>query len=217
MSDEVLVSVPCFPDDELGVEHDEATEDRHSNPEVSLQQSCQPHKYFLKADTDLEEHGGPEEDVEESQPEESGESRQESSAKIQILTIRSRKSSSSEAGEHDAGDHEGGGDDAGVHHHGQLQHGSHAQASQEPESQEHGESLTSVLTIVRSQEQSKCEASSQEREDDASALENVGEDMNIGSQSGGQHCHGERGVDILQVRSHMGLAETNYELFIQQY
>jgi len=188
VSHEVLVSVPCFPDDELGVEHDEATEDRHSNPEVSL-----------------EEHGGPEEDVEESQPEESGESRQESSAKIQILAIRSRQSCSSEAGEHDAGDHEGGGDDAGVHHHGQLQHGSHAQASQEPESQEHGESLTSVLTIVRSQEQSKCEASSQEREDDASALENVGEDMNIGSQSGGQHCHGERGVDILQVRSHMGL------------
>ena len=54
VGNEVLVSVASLSDDHLGVEHDEATEDCQSNPEVSLEQE-----------------GGSEEDVEESQPKKS--------------------------------------------------------------------------------------------------------------------------------------------------
>ena len=36
VGDEVLVSHPCLPDDQLGVEHDEAAEDRQAEPDVSL-------------------------------------------------------------------------------------------------------------------------------------------------------------------------------------
>ena len=38
MGDEVLVSVPSLPDDDLGVEHDEAAEDGQADVQVSLQQ-----------------------------------------------------------------------------------------------------------------------------------------------------------------------------------
>ena len=36
MGDEVLVSHPGLPDDQLGVEHDEAAEHSQANPDVSL-------------------------------------------------------------------------------------------------------------------------------------------------------------------------------------
>ena len=38
MGDEVLVSHPGLPDDQLGVEHDEAAEHSQSDPNVSLRQ-----------------------------------------------------------------------------------------------------------------------------------------------------------------------------------
>jgi len=53
VSDEVLVSVPGLPDDQLSVEHDEPAEHRQSDPDVSL-----------------EEHLRSEENVDESQPDE---------------------------------------------------------------------------------------------------------------------------------------------------
>ena len=36
VGNEVLVSIASLPDDDLGVEHDEATEDTKTNPDVSL-------------------------------------------------------------------------------------------------------------------------------------------------------------------------------------
>ena len=36
VGNEVLVSHPCLPDDQLGVKHDEAAEDCQANPDVSL-------------------------------------------------------------------------------------------------------------------------------------------------------------------------------------
>jgi len=103
VSNEVLVSIASFSDDNLGVKHDEATEDAKSNPDVSLEKQLRS-----------------EEDVDKSEPHESGQSRQESSTKIQIFSIRSHQSSSGEASKDDRGDHESSGHQGGVHHHCQL-------------------------------------------------------------------------------------------------
>ena len=38
VGNEVLIPVPCLPDDHLGVEHDEPTEDGQPNVQMSLQE-----------------------------------------------------------------------------------------------------------------------------------------------------------------------------------
>merc|ERR1711911_228045 len=82
VGDEVLVSHPCLPDDQLGVEHDEAAEDRQAEPDVSLEQELRS-----------------EEDVGESQPHEGGESGHEGSSEIEILAVRSHQGGAGEAAE----------------------------------------------------------------------------------------------------------------------
>ena len=47
VGDEVLVSHPCLPDDQLGVEHDEAAEDRQAEPDVSLSHGMAFRELFL--------------------------------------------------------------------------------------------------------------------------------------------------------------------------
>ena len=69
MSDEVLVSVPGLPDDQLSVEHDEPAEHRQTDPDVSLGKHGQCY-IVLHGQLYLEEHLRSEENVDESQPDE---------------------------------------------------------------------------------------------------------------------------------------------------
>ena len=74
MGDEVLVSHPGLPDDQLGVEHDEAAEHSQAKPDVSLNRSFKT-VFFLRIKlTHLEQELGSEKDVGESKPHEGGES-----------------------------------------------------------------------------------------------------------------------------------------------
>ena len=70
VGDKVLVTIASLPDDDLGVEHDEPTEDGQANVEMSL-----------------EEKLGPEEDVCQAEDEESGEAGHEGAAEIEILAL----------------------------------------------------------------------------------------------------------------------------------
>jgi len=184
VGNEVPVTVTGLPDNDLGVEHDESTEDDQANVEMGL-----------------EEELGPEEDVEESEEEEGGESGHEGASKIEVLAIWSKQGSSSEASKDSRSDHEGGGHQGGVHHDGHLQQGAQTKSSQECKAEQHAHAHCTVLAIVRSHEQAQCKSSSKEREQDAAPLEEGGEQVHVGPGRGGQHGHGEAGVHVLQVRA----------------
>jgi len=188
MGDKVLVSHPGLPDDQLGVEHDEAAEHSQAKPDVSLEQELRSEK-----------------DVCESKPHEGGESGHESASKVEILAIRSHQRGPSEAAEDGGGDHEGGGHDAGVHHHGHLEEGAHAKAGQEPESQEHGHPLASVLAIIRGEVEAEGEAHGHQGKEEAASLEDVCEEVDVGPGGGRGDGHSEAGVDILEVGPHGGI------------
>jgi len=188
VGDEVLVSVPGLPDDHLGVEHDEAAEDGQADVQVSLEKQL-----------------GSEEDVEKAKDEESGESREESAAKIEVLAIRGEQGSAGEASEYGRGEHEGGGHKRGVHHDCHGEEGAQAESSEKGEGHEHGEAGAAVLPVVRGHEQAKGNPSAKEGEDQASALEDVGEEVHVGASRGGHDGHGEGGVDIFQVAPHWRL------------
>ena len=188
MGDEVLVSVPGLPDDHLGVEHDEAAEDGQADVQVSLQ-PCPMSTLHISQDQmkwqarlwyrefchnlDLEKQLGSEEDVEKAKDEESGESREESAAKIEVLAIRGEQGSAGEASEYGRGKHEGGGHQRGVHHDCHGEEGAQAESSEEGEGYEHGEAGAAVLPVVRGHEQAKGNPSAKEGEDQTSALINT--------------------------------------------
>jgi len=88
VGNEVTVSVLGLPDDDLSVEHDEATE--YKEPDVQM---------------DLEQQLGSEENVEKPKDEEGVESGEESSTEIEILTVRSEQCSSGETSEDNRGQH----------------------------------------------------------------------------------------------------------------
>ena len=74
VGDEVLVSHPGLPDDQLGVEHDKAAEHSQAKPDVSLNRSFKT-VFFLRIKlTHLEQELGSEKDVGKSKPHEGGES-----------------------------------------------------------------------------------------------------------------------------------------------
>ena len=78
----------------------------------------------------LEQQLGPKEDVEESEEEEGGESREESATQVKILAIRSKKSCAGEASKDGGGEHEGGRHQGGVDHDCHRQEGPKAKAEQ---------------------------------------------------------------------------------------
>ena len=55
--------------------------------------------------------------------------------------------------------------------------------------------------------EAKDEAEAGKAEEDAAASEEVGEEVDVGSGSGRQDAHGQAGVDALQVRANVSLAE----------
>lgn len=186
VGDEVFVTIASLPDDDLGVEHDEPTEDCQADVEMSL-----------------EEKLGPEEDVGQAEDEEGGEAGHEGATEIEILAIWSKEGGSSEASKDCRGDHEGGGHQGGVHHDGHLEKGSETKTSQECKSQQHPHSHATVLSIIRGHEQSHGEPGPKEGEHDAPALEKGGEQVHVGPSRGGQHGHGEAGIHILQMGPHV--------------
>jgi len=188
VGNEVLVSVPGLPDDQLCVEHDEATEDSQTDPNVCLEQEL-----------------GPEENIDEAKPDEGGQTRAQHSSQVEILPVRGHQWSSGEAGEDCGGDKESRGDDAGVHHDGQLEKGSHAKTSQKSKSQQHGHSGASVLAVIRSHKETKSQSSRDQGVENPPATEEISAEVDIGPSRGGQHSHGEAGVDILQVSPDMRL------------
>lgn len=123
MGHKVPVSTSCLLNDDLGVEHDESTEDCQTNVQMGLEQKL-----------------GSEENVDEAQEHEGGQTRDQGTSQVQILTIGGDQSGASEACKHDAGEEEGGGDDTGVQHHGHVKQGAQAEAGQEGEAEHHAES-----------------------------------------------------------------------------
>ena len=213
MGNEVPVSVPGLPDDQLGVEHDEATEDSQTDPNVCLNSlRLESERYWKHYRSDLEEELRPEEDVDEAQPDEGGEPRAEHPGQVEILPVRGHQRGSSEAGKDCGGHQECSGDDARVHRDGHLEERSHAKSSQKSEAHQHGHSGSSVLAIVRSHEETNGQPGSQQGVEEAAASEEVGAEVDVGPGCGGQHRHGEAGVNILQVTSHRRLAG-NEEMF----
>ena len=171
VGDEVLVAVPCLPDDHLGVEHDEPTEDGQANVEVCLQYWFYLSPFvvylfiFVKLQSKtfavpghLEEELGPEEDVEEAEDEEGGEAREERAAEVEVLTVGRHKGRAREAGEDRRGEHEGRGHQGGVHHDGHGEEGAHAQPGEEGEGHEHGDAHAAVLAVVGGHEEAEGEA-----------------------------------------------------------
>jgi len=188
VGNEVLVTIASLPDDDLGVEHDESTEDCQPNVNMCLEQKLRP-----------------EEDVGEAQHEEGGEARHEGASEIEILAIWSKQSGSSKASKHGRGDHEGGGDQGGVHHDGHLQEGTQAKTSQECKAEKHSHAHPTVLPIVRGHEEAKGKSCSQEREQDSSSLKEGGEQVHVGPCCSRHHGHGEAGIDVLQVGSNIAI------------
>jgi len=182
MGNEIPVTVASLSDDDLGIKHDESTEDKQPDVEVSL-----------------EEKLGPEKDVEESKEQKGGESGHESATKVEILAIWSEEGSSSKASKHGRGDHEGGWDKGWVHHDGHLKERTQTETSQEREAKQHAHAHATVLSIVRSHEEPQSQACAEQREQDPSSLEQGGEQVDVGSSCSSHHGHGQAGVHVLQV------------------
>ena len=108
MGDEVLVSIPRFPDDHLGVKHDEPAEDGEPDVQVSLKKLfkslCRCKHLHLQGY--LEKQLGPKEDVKETEEEEGGEAREEGATKVEVLAIWSKESCPGKAGKDGGGKHE---------------------------------------------------------------------------------------------------------------
>ena len=139
VGDEVLVSVPCLPDDHLGVKHDEPAEDGQPNVQMSLQKIDSIHVQLVPVPLHLylEKQLGPKEDVEEAKDEESGEPREESATQVEVLAIRSKESCAGEAGKDGGGEHEGGRHQGGVDHDRHGKEGSEAETCEEGEGHQH--------------------------------------------------------------------------------
>lgn len=146
-----------------------------------------------------------EKDVEESQPEQGGETADQGSAQEEILAIGSEQGSSGEGGEDHGRHQEGIGNDGRVDVHGEVQDGSGAESGQEGEPEEHGESEATVLSGVRSAVEGEDESESDESEEKSSSAKEIGEEVDVGSGRSRQDAHGQAGVHALQVSAHRGL------------
>ena len=78
---------------------------------------------------------------------------------------------------------------------------------QEAESEQHCHPGAAVLPVVGSEEESQGEAGRRQREEQAAALQQAGEQVHVGPGGGGRHRHGQAGVHILQVGPDMRLTE----------
>ena len=78
---------------------------------------------------------------------------------------------------------------------------------QESEPEQHGHPGAAVLPVVGSEEESHGEAGRRQREEEAAALQQVGEQVDVGPGGRGRHRHGQAGVHILQVGPDMRLTE----------
>ena len=78
---------------------------------------------------------------------------------------------------------------------------------QESEPEQHRHPGAAVLPVVGSEEESHGEAGRRQREEEAAALQQVGEQVDVGPGCGGRHRHGQAGVHILQVGPDMRLTE----------
>jgi len=188
VGNEVLITVASLSDDDLGVEHDESTEDGQTNVKMCLEKKL-----------------GPKEDVGQAENEEGGKARHEGSTEIKILAIWSKESGSSKASKHSRRDHEGGGHQSGVHHDGHLQERTQAKTSQECKAKKHSHAHATVFSIIRGHEKPKGKSCSQEREDDSSSLQQAGEQVHVGPCRGGHHGHGEAGIHVLQVGANIAI------------
>jgi len=154
VGNEVLVTIASFSDDDLGVKHDESTEDGQPNVKMCLEKQL-----------------GPEENVSQAENEEGREARHEGSTEIKILAIWSKQSSSCKASKHGRGDHEGGGHQGGVHHDGHLQERTQAKTSQECKAEKHSHAHATVFSIVRGHEKTQGKSCSKEREHESTSLQ----------------------------------------------
>jgi len=143
VGNEVLVSVPGLPDDQLCVEHDEATEDSQTDPNVCLEQELRP-----------------EENIDEAKPDEGGQTRAQHSSQVEILPVRGHQGGSSETGEDSGGDEESSWHKAGVHRDGQLEERSHTKTSQKSKSHQHRHSGAAILAVIRGHEETYSQSSS---------------------------------------------------------
>ena len=78
---------------------------------------------------------------------------------------------------------------------------------QESEPEQHGHPGAAVLPVVGSEEESHGEAGRRQREEEAAALQQAGEQVDVGPGGGGSHRHGQAGVHILQMGPDMWLTE----------
>jgi len=185
---EVPITIASLPDDDLGVEHDEAAEDSQTNVKMCLEQKL-----------------GPEEDISEPEDEKGREARHEGATEIEILAIWSKEGSSSKASKDRGCDHEGRGHQGGVHHDCHLQERAQTKTSQEGKSKQHPHAHAAVLSIVWGHKQTQSKTCSEEGEHDSSSLKEGGEQVHVGPGSGGHHGHSEAGVDILQVGANISI------------
>ena len=153
----------------------------------------------------LEEKLRSEEDVDEAEPDEGRETRAEHPRQVEILPVWGHQGGAREAGEDCGGDEESRWHNAGVHHDGHLEEGSHTETSQKSKAQQHGHSSSSVLAVVRSHKETNSQASSEERVENPPATEEIRAQVDVGPGRGGQHRHGEAGIDVLQVGPDVGL------------
>lgn len=142
-----------------------------------------------------------EKDVQESKPEQSGHGAKQSSTKVQIASIWSKKGSSREARENGSRQQESVGHNHWVDHQGHVQQGSSAQSGEESESKEKSQSGWSVLAIIRCGMKRENQSNAKKAKEEASTLQKIGEKMGVSSGRGRHNCHCQTSVDTLQMSS----------------
>merc|ERR1719495_1366566 len=122
-----------------------------------------------------------------------------------MFSIRSQQSCSRGTSKDDRGYHECSWNNRRVHHHCHLEHWPHSKTSQKSKSKKHSHSGSSIFSIVRGQEEAKGQSCSNQGEQKATSLKNVGEEVNICSNSGCSNGHCERSINILKMSSNLRL------------
>ena len=174
----------------------------------------------------LKEELWSEENIDEAKPDESWQTGAQHPSQVEILPVGGHQGGSwekwlnlfilhknliltSETGEDCGGDEESSWHKAGVHRDGQLEERSHTKTSQKSKSHQHRHSGAAILAVIRGHEETYSQSSSDQWVENASATKEISAQVDVGPGRGGQHRHGEAGVDVLQVGPHMRLTANN--------
>lgn len=183
---------------------DEVDEDLDGVPDVVViahARLLHDHLRVVQHETDREGQSSPEDDLvvdEENGEQENQRGRGEGASEVDELGGWSLEGGHREASEHNRGREEGRQNDRGVDSDDSLEERAHADSIEPAESEEVAEALLLVLAGVGRRDQSEHQPNAGQSQEEVGS-EDVGEEVNHGSESGDSDSGSHRRVDILQM------------------